>query len=341
MSDAETPTGPRGGTAGDVAMMTTPGGVVENVAVLDLTGSSSPDELRHIRRIQDVAVVLVRESAAAGLTATDMHDVAKVVTVPAEGRVRIHTGALTVSGEGLAEPQAGEEVLIVTGTLVITSVVQRVAFSRVLVTGRVLAPTGSETALATGLTDVTGSVSYFPYREGQRIEVRDGGAELSAAGLADRNGSEDDLLLVTGSLTITGEISTVGYERIVVAGQLIAPKEARDVLEPITFASGTVWYAGKLQAFNGKQTFSRLYFELLDEPVTLVLNGSYVIDDDVTLEVAKEKVAGIVLNGSLRAPKDLVALFQMRALALNGSMREKAAAGDANGDSEHDAGPEA
>ncbi|MGH7910426.1 MAG: hypothetical protein ACREOV_01755, partial [Candidatus Dormibacteraceae bacterium] len=48
------------------------GGVIRDVAVLDLTSSARPEELQHLKRIEDVAVILVRESAAAALTHVDL-----------------------------------------------------------------------------------------------------------------------------------------------------------------------------------------------------------------------------------------------------------------------------
>ncbi|MFZ0215855.1 MAG: hypothetical protein WAM30_07910 [Candidatus Dormiibacterota bacterium] len=303
-----------------------PGGVIHDVAVLDLTASHSPDELRHITRIEDVAVVLVRESAASALNAIDMNDVASVVVVPGEGAARVHTGTYVTTGEGLAEEGVEHDMLVVTGTMLVTTPVRHVALQGIVVTGRVIAPQGSETALATGLTRITGSVDYFPFREGQRIELRAGSAELRGQALANQGGSASDLLLVSGALTITGDVPTVGYECIVVTGSLAAPAAAQDVLEPVVHASSTLWYTGKPMRFNGKQTFSRGFFELLDEPVTLLLNGSFEIDDDVPLELAKTAVAGVALNGRLTASKALASLFQVRALAVNGEVVDRDAA---------------
>ena len=64
--------------------------------------------------------------------------------------------------------------LLVTGTLILTSPVHKVAYRQVIVMGLVLAPHGSESALGAGLTRVTGSVDYYPYAEGQEVKVSTG-----------------------------------------------------------------------------------------------------------------------------------------------------------------------
>ena len=38
---------------------------------------------------------------------------------------------------------------------------------------------------------------------------------------------------------------------------------------------------------------------MLDEPITLVIDGNYTIEEDVTLELIRQKVRGLVLHGKL------------------------------------------
>jgi hypothetical protein len=288
-----------------------PGGVIRNVALLDLTASTRPEELAHIRRIEDVAVILVRESAAPALTRVDLVDVASVVQIPEHGAARVHTGTVVLSGEAFADENAKEDVLVVTGTLVATTPVHKVALAGVIVTGIVLAPEGSD-ALGTALTRLTGSFATFPYREGQHIDQRSGNVAVHGATLANRQGTPDDVLLVSGSLTVEGEVGEVGYSRIVVAGPLIAPRSAQDVLEPHVNAQSAVWYTGRPKVFTGPQTISRTFFQLAEEPLTLVFAGPVRIDADVSLDDVRDKVAGVYVIGPLEAPKDVLALFQIR-----------------------------
>lgn len=294
-------------------------GVIHDVAVLDLTGSTDPEQLAHIRRIHDVAVILVRESAASALTRIDLNDVASVVQVPEHGVPRVHTGTLVLTGAAFADEKNRDDVLVVTGTLIATEPVRKVALAGVIVTGTVLAPEGSE-ALAAALTRLTGTFDTFPYREGQRIEHRSGSIEIGASGLANRDGTANDVLLVSGALTVRGEVADVGYERIIVSGMLIAPRQAQEVLEPRVTSTSTVWYAAPPKVFSGTTTLSRAFFQLLDEPVTLILRGTTTIDADVTLDDVKPAVAAVYSHGTLRAPKDVLSLFQVREGRLSGTV---------------------
>jgi len=295
-------------------------GVIRDVAVLDLTASTRPEELAHIRRIEDVATILVRESAAPALTRMDLNDVASIVQVPDHGVPRVHTGTLLLTGEAFADERNKDDVLVVTGTLVATEPVRRVALAGIIVTGTVLAPEGSE-ALAAALTRLTGTFDTFPYREGQRIQHRSGNIEIGASGLANRDGTPNDVLLVSGALTVRDDVSEIGYERIVVAGSLVAPRAKQDLLEPRVSANSTVWYTAPPKVFSGTTTLSRAFFQLLEEPVTLILHGTTTIDSDVTLEDVKQAVAAVYSHGTLKAPKDVLSLFQVREGRLTGTTK--------------------
>jgi len=125
-------------------------GVIQDVAMLDLTPMTSAEELAGITRISDVAIVLVPESLMAAVVGIPMDDVAMVVPVPTGVEVREHTGALVMGGEALADPDAENAALIVMGTLILTSQVPRVTYRQVIVMGLVLAPHGSESAPGAG-----------------------------------------------------------------------------------------------------------------------------------------------------------------------------------------------
>jgi hypothetical protein len=287
-------------------------GELKDVALLDLTPLTSAEDLAGITRISDVAMVLVPEPLMAAAVSIPMDDVAMVLPVPEGVEVRVHTGALVMGGEAMAGPEVENATLIVTGTLILTSPVPRVDYRQVVVIGLVLAPHGSESALGAGLTRVTGSVDYYPYAEGQEIKVSTG--QLLAGGelLANPSGGPDDLLVVAGQLVVTGPVTTVGFRRIVVAGQMLAPRESQAVLGPATVVKGQLaWYSGQPRFFVGKERFGRSFFELLDRPLTMALVGSFEIDPDVPPELLREKVAEIVLVGKLVAPARLVGVLQL------------------------------
>ena len=287
-------------------------GVIQDVAMLDLTPMTSAEELAGITRISDVAILLVPESLMAAVVAIPMDDVAMVVPVPTGVEVRNHTGALVMGGEALADPDAENTALIVTGTLILTSPVQRVTCRQVIVMGLVLAPHGSESALGAGLTRVTGSVDYYPYAEGQEVKVSTGQLRVGGEVLANPTGGPDDILVVAGQLIVTGPVTKVGYRRVVVAGQVLAPVDSQPVLGPAVIVKGQlIWYAGQPRFFVGKERFERSFFELLDRPLTLALVGSFEIGPDVPPALLREKVQEITLVGKLVAPRQLLGVLQL------------------------------
>ena len=287
-------------------------GEIKDVALLDLTSLTSADELAGITRISDVAAVLVPESLMPAVVGIPMDDVAMVIPVPDGVEVRSHTGALVMGGEALAGPGTEDAALIVTGTLVLTSPVERVAYRQVIVTGLVLAPHGSESALGAGLTRVAGSVDYYPYAEGQEVTVSTGQLRADGEQLANRAGGPDDILVVAGQLLVTGPVAKVGYRRIVVAGQVLAPRDSQSVLGPAIVVKGQIaWYPGQPRFFVGKERFGRSFFELLDQPLTLALLGRFEIDPDVPPELLRDKVTEIVLVGKLTAPSQLIGVLQL------------------------------
>jgi hypothetical protein len=289
-----------------------PQGEIEDVAVLDLTPMTSPEELAGITRISDVAVLLVPESLLPAVVGIPMDDVAMVIPVPEGVEVRKHTGSLVMGGEALASEDAEDAALIVVGTLVLTSPVRRVAYRQVIVLGLVLAPHGSEAALGGGLTRVTGSVDYYPYAEGQEVRVSTGQLRAGGEVLANAAGNPGDVLVVAGQLIVTGPVTTVGYRRIVVAGQLLAPRESQPLLGPVAIVKGQlVWYSGQPRFFVGKERFGRSFFELVDEPLTLALVGRFEIDPEVPAQLLREKVAEITLVGKLVAPRALAGMLQL------------------------------
>jgi hypothetical protein len=287
-------------------------GEINDVALLDLTPLRSVEELAGITRISDVAIMLVPESLMAAAVGIPMDDVAMVVPVPDGVEVRVHTGSLVMGGEALAGPGVEHATLLVTGTLILTSPVHKVAYRQIIVMGLVLAPSGSESALGAGLTRVTGSVDYYPYAEGQEVRVSTGQVRADGELFANPTGGPDDVLVVAGQLIVTGPVAKVGYRRVVVAGQMLAPRDSQRVLGPATAVKGQlVWYTGQPRFFVGKERFGRSFFELLDRPLTMALVGTFEIDPDVPPELLRDKVAEIVLVGKLIAPSQLVGVLQL------------------------------
>jgi hypothetical protein len=296
-------------------------GVVENVAVLDLSTMRSTEELSRITSISHVATVIVPESLAGALAAIPMTKVAYVVPVPDGARVNAHVGTLTMDGAALATQGDAPTVLLLTGALVITSPVERVGLHSILTVGAVVAPEGSQAALTPALRRTVGGVIYYPWVEGQDVRVFQGDTRVKGDILANPGGSPDDIAIVAGAMVVTSPVQAVGFRRIVVVGALLAPEESQLVLAPaLTVVGGVVWYTAPPRIFNGEERFSAGFFDLLDDPVTLVINGKAAFEPDVPVDVVKAKVAAIVLNGKIEAAPSLVPLLQVLAIQKNGTI---------------------
>lgn len=286
--------------------------VLRDQGVVDLRHLSSPGQLAAIARIEDVGMVIVPESFAAEYLAIPADDVGATVYVPDGANVRVHTGMMQVPGDGIG---TGDDVLIVTGGLIITSPITGPLPRQIHVTGLLLAPRGSETALVPVLAGSTGSVTYYRYAEGQDIKVLGGEVNLSGATLENRAGQPDDILVAAGEIVVTGQASHVGYGLIVIAGEVAAPEASRDVLESRFHVGGEIaWYPGDSpRTFRGKTSLGAGFFRQLDEPVVIVSFGRLEILPDVTESLLREKVRGFTLFGQTIAPAELVGVVQFLA----------------------------
>jgi hypothetical protein len=295
-------------------------GVLRDNAVVDFTHLRSPEELSSVSRIEDVGAVIVPESLAAAYAAIPASDVGATLYVPDGVNVRVHTGTLTVGGDGLG---AAEDVLVVVGMLIITSPVTGVVPKRMAVIGSVLAPRGSEPALGPALAGGVGSVSYYRYAEGQDIRLLTGQVKLSGAMLANPAGQPDDILVAVGQVVVSGPVTTVGYAQVIVVGQFMASEASRDVLEPRMQMLGQVaWYRSDDPRMIFEDTrFGPDFFRLLDNPVSLLVLGDLSIAPDVTESMVREKVTDIVLFGDVTAPAELVGLLQVLVTDAYGTIR--------------------
>ena len=151
--------------------------VVSQQAVADFSHLTAPGQLAAIGAIEDVSVVIVPESLAAAYAAIPSAGVASTLYVPNGVNVRVHTGSLSVGGDGVG---AADDVLIVIGMLIITSPVTGPVPQRIYVVGSVLAPRGSEPVLGPALAG-TGGVCYYTPADGQHVKVFSGQVRLSGA----------------------------------------------------------------------------------------------------------------------------------------------------------------
>jgi hypothetical protein len=287
-------------------------GAIKGVPLLDLTGMRSPEDLAEISSIEKVALILVPESLAGALARIPTSSVASIVAVPDGADVQVHTGSVIMGGEALASPRRGNAVLIVTGALVLSSPVHEVAFRQIVVTGMVLAPHGSEAALGAGLTRVTGSVQYYRHVEGQRFRSFTGQTQLSGETLQNAGGNPADILFLAGQTVVTGPVPEVGFQHVVAAGQLLAPREAEAALAPVLTVDGQlVWYPGRPRFFMGEDRFGRDFLELIDEPLAIGLVGRFTFDEDVSPDLLRAKISTIILVGAITAPRSILGVLQL------------------------------
>lgn len=294
---------------------------ITNVGVLDLSAMESPDALDRVRRITNVGVILAPRPLLQKLSTIPMVNVGTTIPIPAGAKLKAFTGTTVLSGDALAN-EGGDpnEVLLVTGSLAFTSPVHKVGYAESIVSGSVIAPEGSEAGLGAGLTRMTGSLSYYPYSEGAHVKVRTGFQRLSGADLANPMGAETDILLVLDTLVVTSPVERLGYQHVVVTGTLVAPPGSEAALAGrVTTLGGQIVYStAKVRTYTGRDSFSRAFFEYLDEPVLLILTGRSTFEDDVTPDILKAKVGGIILTGRITAPRAVVPLIQVLTLAKTG-----------------------
>jgi hypothetical protein len=301
-------------------------GVVSGQGVADFSHFTSAEEFAGISRIEGVGAVIVPESMAAAYAAIPSSGVGATVYVPQGSHVRLHTGALSVSGDGIGAP---EDVLVVIGLLLITSPVTGPLPSRISVIGSVMAPRGSEGQLGHVLGGGVGGVLYYHYVEGQDFKMLSGQVKLSGAMLANPAGRPDDLLIAAGQVVVTSPVTTVGFSEVIIAGQLAGPAGSRDMLEPRVQAQGqSGWYRSPdPRIFVEDARLGPDYFRLLDRPVSLVVFGDLAIAPGVTEAMLREKVSDVVLFGDITAPAGLVPVLQVLATDAFGTIQ----AGDGPG----------
>jgi hypothetical protein len=297
-------------------------GAIRRQPIADFSHLSSPEEMAAITRIERVAMVIVPKQLAAAYEKIPRTRVGATIYVPGGANVRVHTGSLMLSGDGLG---AAEDVLVVVGLLIITSPVTGPVPQQISVAGSMLAPRGSEQFLGPVLSGGAGSVTYYRYAEGQDLKVLTGQVKLSGAMLANPAGQPGDVLVAAGQVVVTGQVSDVGYAQVVVGGQLVAPAASRDLLEPRVHVQGqALWY--RSADHEPKIIFDDTrvgpdYFRLLDHPVSLVVLGDMAIEPGVTEAMVREKVSEIIVLGDLTAPAALVPLLQVLATDVLGTIQ--------------------
>lgn len=160
-----------------------------------------------------------------------------------------------------------------------------------------------------------GDLVPVPTPVGGSVKVRKGQIQMSGEALAMGTGNPADILVVNGRLLVTSPAEAVGYQQLIVVGQLLAPASSRRVLEAALscLIGEGLYFREPFLLFTADTHFDRAFFDFLEEPVTLVLLGNTSLESDVTVDLLRAKVAEITLVGTLTAPKNLVPLLQLLA----------------------------
>jgi hypothetical protein len=229
--EASRQTGDGDGTTGHVGVGIATTGDIRAVGVLDLL-HVTPEDLERTTSIGDVGTVLVRESMAGRLSAIPMHKVGSVVAVPDGGRLVTNMGVVKLPGEALAASGHEDEVLLVVGPLVITTPVERVAYRRLVVVGVLVAPKGSEAALAS--VALTGVSTFYSLGAAPRTVI----GEESWSREFFEELPEPVTLVVVGAVTVepgvTRDLLREKVSSIALVGTLRAPKELVPILQVLS-----------------------------------------------------------------------------------------------------------
>ncbi|SDT52718.1 hypothetical protein SAMN05444162_4779 [Paenibacillaceae bacterium GAS479] len=167
-----------------------------------------------------------------------------------------------------------------------------------------------------------GSIISLP--EGSKVNQIGGTLKVGGEFLENASADGSDILFVSGELIITSPPTRFGYRQLIVVGQLFIPRGSESILTPfITQSSGEIipYDHHNSRFFMGQGRFDREFFECLKKPITLILNGTFVIESDVSKELILEKVTEIVQMGLLTADKKLLTILTVLAVEqLGGSI---------------------
>ena len=175
-------------------------GHISDVGMLDLTSAKTPEDLQHIRSLQDIGAILIPEHLSAALAGIQMQDIGAIIPIASGANVDMITGQTKLTGESLAAGDP-ETVLVIAGQVIITTRVEKVGYKALQIVGQVLAPRGSETALASKVKRLSGQLIYFA--EGARFFI---GSETVTGEFLEMLSASTPFLIM-GELAFASDIS--------------------------------------------------------------------------------------------------------------------------------------
>ena len=216
------------------------------MSVLDFSKVTDAAALSGIQQIHNMGVILIPETLMDALMKIPIHNMGSIIPLPAGAnfKVKLLMGQSKLSGEALAAA-AEDEIWIVTGQLIITTVVREFKGHELQVTGQVLAPQGSETALGAKISKLQGQIVYF--KPGARLV------------LGKENWSREFLQLlpapvafcIAGKVTIeddvTPELLQSKVTEIALVGKIRAPQALVPLVQVLAVEN-----LGKIQSHDDK-----------------------------------------------------------------------------------------
>lgn len=171
-----------------------------------------------------------------------------------------------------------------------------------------------------------GCICFVPHTTG-KVVFLSGNVSLGGEYFANSNGTPEDILVIAGQAVVTSAIAKVGFQDIVVAGQLILPKGSEVILgSALSKMLGEVIYyssTSNVRVFTGDDTFSNSFFEFIEDKISMVLIGSFEIEDDVQIESFRSKISELILIGDLTASKAIVPLLQYLTSSKKGNINTR------------------
>jgi hypothetical protein len=148
---------------------------------------------------------------------------------------------------------------------------------------------------------------------GERMEIS-GRSRVSGDFLA--AGDPDAILQVTGQLFVLPPLERIGFKELHVTGQLFLPRGSESVLTgKLRRLTGQILYyrsdVGVPRLFTDGEEIGREFLELLPEPAPFIIMGSVTLEEDISVDLLRSKVAEITLAGKLYAPRHLLSVLQV------------------------------
>lgn len=287
------------------------GGEFRNSSFLDLSSMQSLDEIG-ADKITNSGTLVVPERLIPELTKRDFRNSGVLIPVPDGVRVELAKSSMHVSGEELA---SGDEnaILIIGGSLYVTSPVEKVGYREIRASGKVYIPQGSEAVVRAKLGHVSGPTLGYRYPSGAKIAAPD--EMIGRAFLEALPGPTP--LIVFGTVRIqddvTAELLRDKISEIVLVGTASATRELTPVIQAlVTQKFGEIETATVGRDIYGTETLTKEYLELIPHALRLSVYGMLTIEADVSAELFDSKVIAMDTYGMTRAPKALVPLIQMK-----------------------------